>query len=188
MLGNGISLIWSHFYLCLLCNWLFAEQFSNCYNSLNFEAKINCNTSKPNVLKCRKTCTGIKFDLMHFNGPQSHILFVDHFETPCRCKKNVCTTHAHNLHIPSNFNVDIRCKSWQCSWWRCPPATCPGRPCSRSVSGGTGRCRGWCSPPAASARSAHTGSPLAHSGRGTLYNCLVFSEHPVFVLSLFSFI
>ena len=62
MLGNGISLIWSHFYSCLLSNRLFAKQFSNFSNSLNFEAKINCNTSKPNVPKCRKTCTGIKCD------------------------------------------------------------------------------------------------------------------------------
>ena len=83
MLGNGISLIWCHFYSCLLSNWLFAEKFSNCSNSLNFEAKINCNTIKPNVPKWRKTCTELKYDLPHFYGPQSHILSGDTFEGPC---------------------------------------------------------------------------------------------------------
>ena len=83
MLGNGISLIWCHFYSCLLSNWLFTEKFSNCSNSLNFEAKINCNTIKPNVPKWRKTCTGLKFDWLHFYGPQSHILSGDTFEGPC---------------------------------------------------------------------------------------------------------
>ena len=86
MLGNGISLIWCHFYSCyscLLSKCLFAEKFSNCSNSLNFEAKINCNTIKPNVPKWRKTCTELKYDLPHFYGPQSHILSGDTFEGPC---------------------------------------------------------------------------------------------------------
>ena len=39
----------------------------------NFEAKIKCNTIKPNVPKWRKTCTGLKFDLLDFYGPQSNI-------------------------------------------------------------------------------------------------------------------
>ena len=89
MLGNGISLIWCHFYSCLLSKWLFAEKFSNCSNSLNFEAKINCNTIKTNVPKWRKTCTGLKFDWLHFYGPQSHILLLDHFEGPCSYSKSV---------------------------------------------------------------------------------------------------
>ena len=71
---NGICLFFlPHFHpLCLLviCSWLFAAQFSNCSNSLNFEAKINFNTTKQNDLKWRKTCTGLKFDLEHFSGPQ----------------------------------------------------------------------------------------------------------------------
>ena len=83
MLGSGINLIWCHFYSCLLSNWLFAEKFSNCSNSLNFEAKINCNTIKPNVPKWRKTCTGLKFDLLHFYGPQSHILSGGNLWGPC---------------------------------------------------------------------------------------------------------
>ena len=87
MLGNGISLIWCHFYSCLLSNWLFAEKFSNCSNSLNFEAKINCNTIKLNVPKWRKTCTGLKFDLFNFYGPQSNIHTFEipvFFGPPCR--------------------------------------------------------------------------------------------------------
>ena len=39
-----------------------------------FEAKISCNTTKPNDLKWRKTCTGLKFDLVYFNGPQSKFI------------------------------------------------------------------------------------------------------------------
>ena len=57
----------------LFINRPFAARFSNCSNSLNFEAKINCNTIKPNVPKWRKTCTGLKFDLLNFYGPQSNI-------------------------------------------------------------------------------------------------------------------
>ena len=52
----------------------FAAQFPKCSNSLNFEAKINCNTPRQNVLKWRKTCTGLKFDLVHFNGPQTKFI------------------------------------------------------------------------------------------------------------------
>ena len=74
------------FTLFCFLNWLFAENFSNCSNSLNFEAKINCNTSKLNVPKCKKTCTELILDLLQFYGPQSHILFFDHFEGPCGCR------------------------------------------------------------------------------------------------------
>ena len=52
----------------------FSACFSNCSNSLNFEAKINCNTTRQNDLKWRKTCTGLKFDLVHFNGPQTKFI------------------------------------------------------------------------------------------------------------------
>ena len=84
MLGNGISLIWCHFYPYLLSNWLFAAKVSNCSNSLNFEAKIICNPIKPNVPKWRKTSTGLKFDLVHFNGPQTKFKNSYPFEVPCR--------------------------------------------------------------------------------------------------------
>ena len=62
------------FTLFRFLNWLFAAQFSNCSNSLNFEAKINFNTSRQNELKWRKTCTGLKFDLEYFNGPQTKFI------------------------------------------------------------------------------------------------------------------
>ena len=52
----------------------FSARFSNCSNSLNFEAKINFNTTRQNGLKWRETCTGLKFDLMHFNGPQTKFI------------------------------------------------------------------------------------------------------------------
>ena len=83
MLGSSISLIWCHFYSCLLSNWLFAEKFSNCSYTLTFEAKINCNTIKQNVPKWRLTCTGLKFDLLYFYGPQSHILSGGNIWGPC---------------------------------------------------------------------------------------------------------
>ena len=69
----------------------FSACFSNCSNSLNFEAKINCNTIKTNVPKWRKTCTGLKFDWLNFYGPQSHILLLDHFEGPC----TICINLTH---------------------------------------------------------------------------------------------
>ena len=50
-----------------------SQKISICSNWLNFEAKINCNNIKPNVPKWRKTCTGLKFDLLNFYGPQSNI-------------------------------------------------------------------------------------------------------------------
>ena len=62
----------------------FSAHFSNCSNSLNFEAKINCNTTKPNVPKWRKRCTGLKLDLVPFNGPQMQFLSDHNFEGPCR--------------------------------------------------------------------------------------------------------
>ena len=61
----------------------FSACFSKCSNSLNFEAKINCNTTKPNVPKWRKRCTGLKLDLVPFNGPQMQFLSDHNFEGPC---------------------------------------------------------------------------------------------------------
>ena len=52
----------------------FFARFSNCSNSLNFKAKINFKTTRQNDLKWRKTCTGLKFDLEHFNGPQTKFI------------------------------------------------------------------------------------------------------------------
>ena len=66
-----------HFHsLCfmLYSSWLFAARFSNCCNSLNFKAKINFKTTRQNDLNWRKTCTGLKFNLEHFNGPQNKFI------------------------------------------------------------------------------------------------------------------
>ena len=102
MLGCGINMIWCHFYSCLLSNWFFSEKFTNCSNSFNFEAKINFNTSRQNELKWRKTCTGLKFDLMHFNGPQTKFIRVSLYKHPVGlvycydhnyCILIVCTLH-----------------------------------------------------------------------------------------------
>ena len=58
----------------LLASWKFAAQFSNFCNSINFEARINSNTTRQNDLKWRNACTGLKFDLEHFNGPQTKFI------------------------------------------------------------------------------------------------------------------
>ena len=94
MLGNGVSLIWCHLYSCYLSNWLFAEEFSNCSNSLNFEAKINCNSIKPNVPKWRKICLGLKFDLVPFYGPQTKFKNIDNFGGPCMSSVHLIV-HVH---------------------------------------------------------------------------------------------
>ena len=72
------------------------------------EVKIYCNTIKTNVPKWRKTCTGLKFDWLHFYGPQSHILLLDHFEGPC-------------IKI---FSTSLRAE--QCSAWLCPVCSSMG--------------------------------------------------------------
>ena len=85
----------------MAARWKFASWLSNCSNLINFEAKINCNTTRQNDLKCRKTCTGLKFDLLQFDCPQSHIIFVDHFEGPWSIKTwimlhDVCVLYSPN--------------------------------------------------------------------------------------------
>ena len=66
----------------LFVNRPFSAQFSNCSSSLNFEAKINFNTTRQNDLKWRKTCTVLQFDLEHFNGPQTKFIFDSLYEHP----------------------------------------------------------------------------------------------------------
>ena len=58
----------------LLAKRQFSACFSNFSISLNFKDKINCNTTKQNDLKWGKTYTGLKFDLVHFNGPQTKFI------------------------------------------------------------------------------------------------------------------
>ena len=52
----------------LFVNRPFAARFSNYSKSINF------NTTRQNDLKWRKTCTGLKFNLEHFNGPQTKFI------------------------------------------------------------------------------------------------------------------
>ena len=72
----------------LLANWPFCASFSYGSNSLNFEAKINCNTPRQNDLKWRKRCTGLKFDLVHFDGPQTKFIFDSLYKHPVHPKNN----------------------------------------------------------------------------------------------------
>ena len=59
----------------LFVNRPFSARFSNYCKSLNFEAKINFNTTRQNDLKWRKTWTGLKkIDLEYFNGPQTKFI------------------------------------------------------------------------------------------------------------------
>ena len=72
---NGIGLFFcliSTLYACLLV--ICSQIFKLLYNSLNFEAKINLNTTRQNDLKWTKTCTGLKFDLEQLNGPQTKFI------------------------------------------------------------------------------------------------------------------
>ena len=41
---------------------------------IRFRKYLYFNTSRQNELKWRKTCTGLKFDLEHFNGPKSKFI------------------------------------------------------------------------------------------------------------------
>ena len=107
MFGSSVSLIWCHFHSCYLSNCLFAEKFSNCSNSLNFEAKINCNSIKSNVPKWRKICIGLKFDLVHFNGPQTKFKNIDNFGGPCRLLIFHSPRRAGPCRRCSNINIFI---------------------------------------------------------------------------------
>jgi len=42
-----------------------------CMLAGNLQPNINCNTTRQNVVKSRKTCTVLKFDLVHINGPET---------------------------------------------------------------------------------------------------------------------
>ena len=62
---------------------ILASKLSELEQFENFSAKINCNTIRQNVPKWGKICTGLKFDLVHFNGPQTKFKNIDNFEGPC---------------------------------------------------------------------------------------------------------
>ena len=123
MLYFGINLIWSHFFSFLLSNWLFAAKFSKCSNSLNFEAKFNCNTTKPNVPKWRKKCTGLKLDLVPFNGPQMQFLSDHNFERPCIYMKSYhLSQQPSSAHNYQNWKKDsFFVHTILRVWWRHDP-------------------------------------------------------------------
>merc|ERR1711923_657442 len=112
----------------MLASWPFAARFSNCSNSLNFEAKINYNTSRQNELKWRKTCTGLKFDLEHFNGPKSKFFRDSLYEHPVvlQRKKN------------RSFSSLLPCFNWLIH----PPSIIPSTltPSGTLEERGTSRC------------------------------------------------
>ena len=86
-----------------------SQKTSNCSNSLNFEAKIKCNTIKPNVPKWRKTCTGLKFDLLNFYGLRAiYILFEIplFFDSPCI---NFYKLAIDNVLSPTEVYIDFYC-------------------------------------------------------------------------------
>ena len=118
----------------LFINRPFSAQFSNYCNSLNFEAKINFNTTRQNDLKWRKTCTGLKFDLMHFNGPQTKFIRDSLYKHPVNAKyfcKSFCgivkiskhemwgiSTLQGGYRIKQKLRSLIQYKTWFCTWLR----------------------------------------------------------------------
>ena len=86
----------------LLTNWQFCARFSNCSNSLNFEAKINFNTIRQNDLKWRKTCIGLRFDLVLFYGPQPKFIFDSLYEHPVLVHRTFTAILSKYLYIGSN--------------------------------------------------------------------------------------
>ena len=84
----------------LYINRPFAARFSNCSNSLNFEAKINFNTTRQNDLKWRKTCIGLKFDLEHFYGLQTKCIRDSLYKHPV-------LPHPHNIELGRYYDLMI---------------------------------------------------------------------------------
>ena len=96
------------FSLFVAARWKFASWLSNCSNLINFEAKINCNTTRQNDLKCRKTCTGLKFDL-------DQIYWWQLIETPCTYSPECALLLFKRIHIlvtiqNTHWDIDQCCK------------------------------------------------------------------------------
>ena len=95
----------------LFINRPFAARFSNCCNSLNFEAKINFNATWQHELKWRKTCTGLKFDLEHFNGPQTKFICDSLYKHPVhRADSSRLRHQTMHMQIFSNINIKVSSK------------------------------------------------------------------------------
>ena len=99
----------------LLAKRQFSACFSNCSISLNFKDKINCNTTKQNDLKWGKTYTGLKFDLVHFNGPQTKFICDSLYKHPVHSIYTVSTKYLHGIYTVSR---DVMCQ-----WWLLLPVT-----------------------------------------------------------------
>ena len=54
----------------------------------------NCNTTRQNDLKWRKTCTGLKLDLEHFNGPQTKFIGNSLYKHPVPAAEAEAVTEA----------------------------------------------------------------------------------------------
>ena len=77
------SCLISTLYACLLV--ICSPIFKLLDNSLNFEAKINFNTTRQNDLKWKKHAQGSKFYLEHFNGPPTKFICDSLYKHPvCR--------------------------------------------------------------------------------------------------------
>ena len=105
---NGIGLFFcliSTLYACLLV--ICSQIFKLLYNSLNFEAKINLNTTRPNDLKWRKTCIGLKFYLEHFYGLQTKFIRDSLYKHPVLivAKAKVGKSHYHCKYWKIGSNI-----------------------------------------------------------------------------------
>ena len=101
----------------LFINRPFSARFSNCCNSLNFEAKINFNTTRQNDLKWRKTCIGLKFDLEHFYGPQTKFIRDSLYKHPVDTQSKysnfsfLFTCESSWKYLPSLPQSSVRCQT-----------------------------------------------------------------------------
>ena len=125
-LRNSIVFFHVSFSLFVAARWKFASWLSNCSNLINFKAKINCNTTRQNDLKWRKTCTGLKFDLVYSNGPQTKFIFDSLYEHPVHASYTRLFTagskllssfdfltwriHLLNTAIATNLTNKIKCR------------------------------------------------------------------------------
>ena len=90
---------------------------------IRFEAKINFNTTRQYDLKWRKTCKGLKFDLEHFNGPQTKFIGDSLYKHPVF--DLIFSTHNHK-HI-------IIVLSWYLFEVLPPQIKCPDHPFSSTM-------------------------------------------------------
>ena len=66
---------------------------------------MNCNTTRQNDLKWRKRYTGLKFDLVHFNGPQTKFIFDSLYKHPVGRKGEFWKPHLLGYWIVVNKSL-----------------------------------------------------------------------------------